>query len=165
MIVSIYCIEDINGLKYVGSTQNKLKKRLSGHKKDKNDKTGKCSSEILDLDNCKIKLLETLTEESRDFNSIRIQREKYWINKVDCVNKMKYIGRKESLHKYNTSDKNKANQKRYEEKNKEKIKQKRNTDEYKLKRKIYKEKLYQYKKSWGSTYYGNLLDIDISLFH
>ncbi len=158
-MVTIYCIEDCNSLKYVGSTKNTLKKRLKGHKQNKREKNNTCSSDKLDLDNCKIYSLETCNE------SNRMEIEKYWINKIDCVNSIKYIGRKESLSRYNASDKNKANQKRYKEKNKEKIKEKRNTQEYKERINIYKKNLYQYKKSWGSIYYGNLLDIDVNLFH
>jgi len=71
-MVKIYCIEDINGLKYIGKTnQKKLSDRLSQHKCNK-----KCSSNLLDLNNCKIYLLEENDED----------KEQYWINKIDCVN-------------------------------------------------------------------------------
>ena len=43
----IYCIEDINDLKYVGKTKRKLSKRLSGHK----DLNTRCSSKKLNLYN------------------------------------------------------------------------------------------------------------------
>ena len=79
MSVKIYCIEDINDLKYVGSTKNSFSRRLNGHKNAKN-----CSSSKLNLYNCIIYEIETCDE------SQRIEREKYWINKIDCVNKIKY---------------------------------------------------------------------------
>lgn len=62
-MVSIYCIEDINDLKYIGSTNQKLNKRLSIHKNDKK-RNHYCSSSKLDLDNCKIYELETCNESS-----------------------------------------------------------------------------------------------------
>ena len=81
MSCQIYCIEDCNGLKYVGSTIQTLKKRLIKHRSGK--KTGRYySSSELDLDNCKIYQLEECDDCDR-----RI-KEQYWINRVDCVNIM-----------------------------------------------------------------------------
>ncbi len=78
-MVLIYCIEDINGLKYVGSSILKLKYRFRQHIKDKeNDNC--CSSKLLDLDNSKIYELEKCKESNRK------ERESYWINKIECVN-------------------------------------------------------------------------------
>ena len=99
-MTTIYCIEDINDLKYVGSTTQKLNDRLYGHRNDM--KIGRnCSSSKLNLYNCIIYPLETCSE------SDRYEREKYWMDKIDCVNK------------------NKCNfdMKEYLEKNKEKIKE------------------------------------------
>ena len=58
MICNIYCIEDINGLKYIGSTNRNINIRLIEHKYDKKTNKKKCSSKILDLSNCEISLLE-----------------------------------------------------------------------------------------------------------
>jgi hypothetical protein len=82
---TIYCIEDINDLKYVGSTKQTLKIRLNKHQNNKkvNREVGNCSSEKLDLDNCKIYSLEICNESNRK------ERERYWINKIDCVNQLK----------------------------------------------------------------------------
>ena len=74
-MVKIYCIEDINDLKYVGSTIMKLNLRLSSHKSNKD-----CSSRKLNLYNSIIYTLEECDED------IRKEREQYWINKIDCVN-------------------------------------------------------------------------------
>ena len=76
--MKIYCIEDCNNLKYVGSTKQKLKTRLAQHKCDK--KRRNSSSSKLDLVNCKIYVLEECLEQNTK------EREKYWIHKIDCVN-------------------------------------------------------------------------------
>jgi hypothetical protein len=81
-MVTIYCIEDINDLKYVGSTKRNLKDRLYEHRSHRN-RIICCSSSKLDLDNCKIYSLERCDE------SNRMKREKYWINKISGVNKLK----------------------------------------------------------------------------
>jgi len=75
----IYLIEDINDLKYVGKTKNKLTIRMTGHRANKkNDK--RCSSAKLNLDYCIIYQLEECSED------LAKEREQYWINKIDCVN-------------------------------------------------------------------------------
>ena len=74
-MIKIYCIEDINDLKYVGSTCQKLSARFSHHKSKKN-----CSSTKMNLYNSIIYLLEECDEENRK------ERERYWINKLDTVN-------------------------------------------------------------------------------
>jgi len=103
-MVSIYLIEDINDLKYVGSTTMKLNVRLSLHRHDK--KRGKyCSSSKLNLDNCIIIELERCNKEDKK------ERERYWINKIDCVNQIKL-----------NFDRNEY-QKEWDEKNKETIKE------------------------------------------
>ena len=81
-MVTIYCIEDCNSLKYVGSTKQTLKQRLTGHRCNKK-KNNTCSSRNLDLKNCKIYSLETCNESQRK------ERESYWINHIDCVNEIK----------------------------------------------------------------------------
>jgi|DEB0MinimDraft_10_1074344.scaffolds.fasta_scaffold104364_2 hypothetical protein len=101
---TIYCIEDCNSLKYVGRTNQKLKYRLTGHKNDKK-LNHYCSSSKLDLDNCEIYSLEKCNESNKK------QREQYWINKIECVNK----------HKLNYNH-NEFNKKYYQE-NKEKVKE------------------------------------------
>jgi len=80
-MVKIYCIEDINDLKYVGATKQKLSDRFSHHKSKR-----QCSSNKLNLYNSIIYLLEECEEsESKE-------RERYWINKLDTVNYLKLNG-------------------------------------------------------------------------
>jgi len=140
MSCKIYCIEDINGLKYVGSTIQKLYQRLSAHKSHKN-----CSSIKLDLDNCKIYQLEECDV------SHRLEREKYWINHNDCVNKYKYnFDRKEYFKKWSSSsEKRKLYSKNWEE-------------NYKDTRE--KRRLYQI--TWGGNMSSNnnLLKISLDVF-
>jgi len=119
-MTTIYCIEDINDLKYVGSTINKLNMRLSQHRRDKKMNKG-CSSSKLNLENCIIYELETCDE------SDRFEREKYWIHKIDCVNDMRYdFDRNEWKRNWrkNNSEKVKERERKYRKNNPEKIKEK-----------------------------------------
>jgi hypothetical protein len=75
IMVKIYCIEDINDLKYIGSTVMELNKRLNSHKCNKD-----CSSRKLNLYNCIIYQLEECSQ------CVRKEREQYWIDKMECVN-------------------------------------------------------------------------------
>jgi len=84
-MIRIYCIEDINDLKYVGSTKNKLNDRLCQHRQDKIKEINITSSK-LNLQYCIIYELERCDEKDRHI------REKYWINQIDCVNKRKLNG-------------------------------------------------------------------------
>jgi len=120
-MITIYCIEDINNLKYVGSTKLTLKERFKSHKSHKK-RDMNISSSKLDLDNCKMYSLETCNE------SNRMERESYWINKLDCVNVLKL--------NYD----NKAFCSRYYQDNKEKLKKQRENN---------KEKRKEYMKQWS----------------
>ena len=131
--MKIYCIVDDNGLKYVGKTSRTLNCRLKQHKHSKNSNR-KCSSSKLDLDNCKIYLLQECSEEhSRE-------REHFWINGINCVNKRTnlegsfnekeyYLKNKDKIKEYN-----KEYMKDYNQKNKEKIKEQKK--QYYLKNKL-----------------------------
>ena len=84
-MVTIYCIEDINDLKYVGSTKKNIKYRLSDHKYDK--RRGKyISSSKLNLEYCIIYSLEECEEKDRE------DREDYWISQLECVNENRVNG-------------------------------------------------------------------------
>ena len=99
-MITIYCIEDINDLKYVGSTKQTLNQRLTKHRTNKK----KCSSSKLNLDYCIIYPLETCDESNRK------DREKYWINHTDCVNTNKLTyGDKEHMKSYRYKNRDKIN--------------------------------------------------------
>tara|TARA_R100000951_G_scaffold95363_2_gene84371 strand:- start:685 stop:1053 length:369 start_codon:yes stop_codon:yes gene_type:complete len=93
----IYCITDIHGLKYVGSTKKEnLRSRLYDHRADKKRRKNNITSSQLDLYNCEIKLIEECDESNRYI------REKYWIEATDCVNYVKFIapaGDRSAYHK------------------------------------------------------------------
>jgi len=132
----IYCIEDINGLKYVGRTKLKLNRRLSKHKSNKKRNLG-CSSEKLDLDKCTISCID-IADSKKEAHEL----EEFYINSIDCVNHHKYyFDRKEY-------------QKEYDKKNKEKRK------EY-GKQNYYYQKTWGGDKRWNN----NLLEIDPDLFN
>lgn len=121
----IYCIEDINDLKYVGKTKQKLNDRLTGHRASKKNK-GDCSSKKLNLDYCIIYPLEECEE------GLSKEREKYWINKVGAVNVFRLIGENKKLKKIRDKERyaenkeyHKNQNKSYYEKNKEILKAKR----------------------------------------
>tara|TARA_R110000796_G_scaffold222419_1_gene338609 strand:+ start:286 stop:681 length:396 start_codon:yes stop_codon:yes gene_type:complete len=75
-MIKIYCIVDINGLKYIGSTSQQLHRRLVTHKQTHT----RCSSVKLDLYNSFMYTIEECDEEHRKI------REQYWIDNTDCVN-------------------------------------------------------------------------------
>jgi len=80
----IYCIEDINDEKYIGKTKNKLYKRFCNHICEYRNHYGKCSSHKLNLYNSIIYVLEdNLTEEQA------VERETYYLQNTECVNKQK----------------------------------------------------------------------------
>ncbi len=141
MEVNIYCIEDCDGLKYIGSTTRRLENRLYAHKYYKD-----CMSRELDLDNCKIYTLEVTDEEHRKV------REQYWIDNTVCVNYQNTIfDKKEHCKKYYQDNKKKYEH--YRETNRNKHKE-------------YMKKYNQYTNSWGGEprTNNNLLKIDLDIF-
>ena len=109
-MITIYCIEDINDLKYIGSTKINIEYRLSQHRCDLRRST--CSSCKLNLYNSIIYELEKCDENERK------QRERYWIDQVDCVNKKKLNGRNKNLKFKRNKIKMRENNKRYYHRNK-----------------------------------------------
>jgi len=131
MKVKIYCIEDINDIKYIGSTTQSLNQRLNNHiLKKRNDNP--ITSKKLNLYNCIIYELEICDECDRN------EREKYWIQNTVCVNKHIPGGQSEEElreKKKIYADKNKEKKRlydiQYRLKNKERLK--RQKDEYRIK--------------------------------
>jgi len=133
---TIYCIEDINDLKYVGSTKDKLPVRLAKHKTSKY--SGKnTSSNKLNLYNCIIYSLEDNVSKKD-----KKQREKYWINKIDSENTLKLtFGDREHAESYRKKNRDRIN---------------------KNKMRYYR---YESSWGGDMRSNNNLLKIDISLFH
>ncbi len=147
-MVSVYCLTDINGKNYVGTTKQTLKSRHRDHRKNGN----KSSSQELDVKNTTITLLETCNESNRR------ERESYWINKIDCVNIYK-------LDKTLDNPKCIARKKKYDKEWKE-----RNRERVRKLDTINSRKRYNYQKTWGGALDSrrqndnNLLMIDPNLF-
>jgi hypothetical protein len=135
--VKIYLIEDINDLRYVGSTNQKyLNSRFSQHKYHK--KIGHtCSSSKLNLDNATITELEICQENERH------ERERHWVKKLGCVNDRLQL----SVEELNESKKVREREKsaRYYEQHK-------NTQEYKDKAKKYYKDNKEYFKEYSKKY-------------
>lgn len=140
----IYEIIDDKGRRYIGSTILSLYRRFSKHLHYVNDKR-KCSSIKLNLDKSEISLLEKYPCSSR---RELLTRERYWIEKLQCVNETRPIITKEEKRKYNR-DRTKV-------------------DGYKEEYNIRRKKWRYFKNSWGyNNYLGtslNLLDISLDLF-
>lgn len=154
-MVNIYKITDCNGLIYVGSTRQPIRYRLSSHTYEKNKGRRNCSSHKLDLENCEIEVLEVCTPECR------MEREKHYINIIDCVNINKMNGRNKEKRKEYQKEYHKKYKKEYQKDNREKLKEYNKTyfQDNKEKRMLYQKELRKYKKSWD-----NLLEIDVNIF-
>jgi hypothetical protein len=156
MLVKIYCIEDCNGLKYIGSTKSKLNKRLSHHRSH-----NQCMSRELNLDDCKIYTLEECEEEDRKV------REQYWIDHIECVNKNNTIHNRKEYYQKNR-DKIKERKKNYHQENRDKILQQKKIYHQENRDRNIKQmnNRYHFQNSWGGDprYNNNLLKIDLNIF-
>jgi hypothetical protein len=151
----IYKLTSSSGLIYIGSTVRQLNIRLSGHKADykryKNNEIKYCITSFKlfeeDYENIKIELIENFKCNNK---KELYERERYYINLYDCVNKVKRPSitneeLKERVKKYYETNKEHIieNKKIYEKKHKNKIK------EYQQNYKIEKSKeLKEYYKKW-----------------
>jgi len=138
----IYAIEDINDKIYIGSTKQKLNRRLVGHRRDKRNNVYVSSSK-LNLDYCIIYELEKCEEKDRK------EREEYWINKLESVNDYKLnFSHKEWIYNNREiiQEYQKTYQKTYKEKNKNIIKQNNRIYYLKNKEKLNKKRLENYHK-------------------
>lgn len=117
----IYLIEDINSLKYVGRTKEKLNRRLSQHKSDKK-RNHRCTSKQLDLENCSIKCID-IADSPEEAHEL----EWFYINSIDCVNHLRYnFDKKQHMKEY--YQKNKEYQREYQKEYRDKNKDKKNKD-------------------------------------
>jgi hypothetical protein len=124
-IYEIIC--NITGQRYIGSTTQKLSKRLVHHRSVYNTTLSKI---IIQNGNYYINLLEEYACENKEQ---LLKKEREWFDKLECINKFKpYISeeelktyRKENCKNYyqKNSEKVVEYQKKYREKNKEKIKE------------------------------------------
>ena len=122
-MVNIYCLEDINDLKYVGSTKQTLERRKQAH----NEKRKDCSSSLLHVEHSIIYLLEECEDKDRK------EREAYWINKLDCVNTNKLDSHKkvyESRTLWHKNNRERINQKQRERRQKNIDKVRKSNNEY-----------------------------------
>jgi hypothetical protein len=142
-------VNDLTGLTYFGSTCGQLRSRLCAHKSDA--KTMNLTSKLLfEQGICTIYLVEEFPTENK---MLLHQRERYWIENNECVNKCLpgrtkrewYVDNKEHILNH---------QKDYYNANKEhkKIYQLKNADEIKERQKLYyqknREKINQQKKAY-----------------
>ena len=118
----IYKITSSAGLPYIGATIELLNKRFRGHKERRN-----CTSKIhIDMPDCKIELIENYPCNSKaELN----ERERYWINTIDCCNNNRpvitrdeYLAYQKQWYEDNREYVSKM-RKQYREDNKEKTKQ------------------------------------------
>ena len=78
---SIYKICDLDtGKLYIGSTKQKINQRLNSHKYKSKKGISRCSCRDFNWDNVTIEEIELVEIE-------HLQRERYHINNIECVNK------------------------------------------------------------------------------
>ena len=121
MMVKIYCIEDINDLKYIGSTSQTINKRLNNHRFKKRC-SGNTTSNQLNLEYCVVYELEECDEYDRN------ERERYWMEQIPCVNKhipggqsQELLKSKEKVYRENNTDRKRLYDIEYRRKNKERL--------------------------------------------
>ena len=103
------------GLQYIGSTSAKrLSQRLAEHVSRCKREKGTSVSIIIDCGNYEIILIEDYPCQNKD--QLR-QRERYYQEQLDCVNKLRAITSTEEKKEYNKQYK-KENRERYNEQNK-----------------------------------------------
>jgi len=130
-MVSIYIIRPTicyqDGDIYIGSTKLKLNKRFTNHNTDYNSNNNSCTSKIL-FEKFSREFLEIIEIEKCNEND-RLHREKFWIQKLKCVNKVIPL---QTQKEYNIKNKEKRTDynKKYREKNKEKISKQKNEKIY-----------------------------------
>jgi len=135
---------------YIGSTRRQLNLRLYGHRHDaKNKKHHNCmSKKIIDNNDYIIYEIERCDE------NIRYEREQYWLDNTDNINKNNAKGRNK-------------NRKNYQQNYQQNYRQKCNPpSRNKIYVKKYNKYLRDYRYSWGGDIRSsnNLLLIDVNIF-
>ena len=167
----VYKIECPTGDKvYIGSTTRSLDKRLGGHISSyKIWKSGKCNNtsvyslfDSYGVENCKVVLLETVEEGTKDK---LYAREAYWISQFDCVNK-RIPGRSQQVRSRDHYIVNKVKIAQWYQDNKESVKQQRKlyyeqNKEHILLRRIEREKQSQLKELKGIIYDSSRSSLDM----
>lgn len=139
-IYDIKC--NITGDIYVGATTQKLCNRMTGHRSDAKRNTSCRSKQIINRRDYSYSLIEDYPCDRKEQLTAR---ERYWIEKLECVNKV-IPGRTKKGYYQDNKEKLKEYKKQYRKDNKEKIKeshkeyQKDNKDKIKEIRKKYYEK-------------------------
>jgi hypothetical protein len=111
---------------YIGSTTQKLCKRLTGHKTDMKNNKNLSSQQVVKCIDCLITLIESCQCNSKEE---LLMRERYYYDLYDCINKIKPLllkGEiKENFKQYRIKniDKIKEKEKQYRIENADKIKQ------------------------------------------
>ena len=129
---------------YIGCTARKLSQRFSCHKSSyKHNKNSTMAYKILKYDDVKIELIEAYPTTSKYFLELR---ERYWIEKINCVNK---IIPTRSSKEYRTIHKERLTilHQHYERINKEKFKERKKKYRQHYER-INKEKIKERKKKY-----------------
>ena len=139
---------------YIGSTKQKLYKRIWNHKNIFN-----CSSQqIIKRGNYFYDTLEVV-EDDKDI----LIRENYYIKTMkNCINRNIPYRTPEEKKELNCLRVKKWSSKNIQEL---KLRKKKYREEHNKEISEYNKQLYQYKCSWGSLGDNNLLKIDINLFH
>ena len=119
----IYCLRSHQTDKiYIGSTINKLSKRIGGHRENyKRWMNGKycyiTSFELIKYDDCYIELLEEYPCDNKDQ---LCKKEGEYIRKMDCVNRF-IAGRTNKEHYNDNREKILEQRKQYHQKNRDKL--------------------------------------------
>ncbi len=109
IIYFIKCLET-NEI-YIGSTKRTLKDRINGHRKQVNHPRPTCSKQIIDRGNYIYDVLEEVED-----NDKLLEREQYYMDTTDCINKQRAVADPDYDKKYQAA---------YRIKNKEKLKEMR----------------------------------------
>jgi len=134
---------------YIGSTRRQLNLRLYGHRHDATNKENPCmSKKIIDNNDYIIYEIEQCDE------NIRYEREQYWLDNTDNINKNNAKGRNKNRKNY---------QQNYQQNYRKTANPKSRNKNYVKK---YNKYMRDYKKSWGGDTRSdnNLLLIDVNIF-